>query len=155
MAPLHLATKFQLRPVVRAPRIWPFRCCDLPTGNKDSGIASGSTAFGAGLHYTASQFTFGGFVHGRRDRSAKNSNFPFLAPDSSKLPNELLVEAGWNHPIHFWRTTNWISDSQHRRLHRRRCEGLRRRLRRDRSAPLDWRQRLGDQRRRPLERRKV
>ena len=110
MGAVHLATKFSFGPSSAASHLAVSLFADLPTGSKNSGIASGATAFGAGLHYTASQFTVGGSYTIVGDRSAKNSNFPFLAPDSSKLPNELLLEAGWNHPLHFWRTTNWITE---------------------------------------------
>jgi outer membrane protein OmpA-like peptidoglycan-associated protein len=110
IAPLHLATKFSFGPSSATSHLAVSLFADLPTGNKDSGIASGATAFGAGLHYTASQFTVGGSYTIVGDRSAKNSNFPFLAPDSTKLPNELLLEAGWNHPLHVWGTTNWITE---------------------------------------------
>ena len=110
MAPLHLATKFSFGPSSATSHLALSLFADLPTGDKDSGIAGGSTNFGAGLHYTASQFTVGGSYTIVGDRSAKNSNFPFLAPDSEKLPNELLLEVGWNHPVHFWRTTNWITE---------------------------------------------
>ncbi|MEA2165805.1 MAG: OmpA-OmpF porin, family [Thermoanaerobaculia bacterium] len=110
MAPLHLATKFSFGPSSATSKLAASLFVDLPTGSKDTGIASGATNFGVGVHYTASQFTIGGSYTLAGDRSAKNSNFPFLAPDSSKLPNELLLEAGWNHPLHFWRTTNWITE---------------------------------------------
>ncbi len=109
MGPIHVATKFGFGSSM-ASRFAASLFVDLPTGEKRSGISSGSAAFGAGLHYTASQFTVGGTYSIVGDRSAKNSNFPFLFPDSSKLSNELRLEAGWNHPLHFWRTTNWISE---------------------------------------------
>ena len=52
---------------------------DLPTGDKESGISAGTTGLGAGLHYTAGQFTAGCSYTIVGDRSAKNSNFPFLS----------------------------------------------------------------------------
>ncbi|HEX7679685.1 MAG TPA: OmpA family protein, partial [Thermoanaerobaculia bacterium] len=110
LAPLHLATKFNFGAPTATSKFAVTLFADVPTGNKDSGIASGSTNFGAGLHYTASQLTVGGSYTVVGDRSAKNSNFPALFPDSVKLPNEALLEAGWNHPLHMWRTTNWISE---------------------------------------------
>ena len=109
IGPIHLATKFGFGPST-ASRLALSLFADLPTGDKNSGISAGSTNFGAGLHYTAGQFTAGGSYTIVGDRSAKNSNFPFLAPDSAKLPNELELEAGFNHPIGFWRTTNWITE---------------------------------------------
>jgi outer membrane protein OmpA-like peptidoglycan-associated protein len=109
LGPVHVATKFGFGPA-SASRLAVSLFADLPTGSKNSGISSGTTDFGVGLHYTASSFTVGGEYAIVGDRSAKNSNFPFLAPDRSKLPNELRLEAGWNHPISFWRTTNWITE---------------------------------------------
>ena len=109
MGPLHLATKFGFGSSM-ASRLALSLFADLSTGEKNSGIGTGSTGFGAGLHYTASQFTVGGEYAIIGDRSAKNSNFPFLTPDSAKLPNELRLEAGWNHPLGFWHTTNWITE---------------------------------------------
>lgn len=111
MGPLHLATKFSFGPSTAASRLAVSLFADLPTGSKDSGISSGATNFGAGVHYTASQLTVGGSYAIVGDRSAKDSNFPVLAPDSMKLPNELRLELGWNHPLHFWRTTNWITEA--------------------------------------------
>ncbi|HEV7426963.1 MAG TPA: OmpA family protein [Thermoanaerobaculia bacterium] len=109
MGPLHLATKFGFGSST-ASRLAASLFADLATGSKRTGIGTGATDFGVGLHYTASQFTVGGEYALVHDRSAKNSNFPLLAPDSRKLPNELRLEAGFNHPIGFWRTTNWITE---------------------------------------------
>ena len=111
MAPLHLATKFSFGAPTATSKFAVSLFADLPTGQKDSGISSGATNFGAGLHYTASQFTVGGSYTIVGDRSAKNSDFPTLFPDSVKLPNEFRAEVGFNHPLHFWRTTNWISEA--------------------------------------------
>ena len=109
MGPVHLATKFGFGPA-SASRLAVSLFADVATGSKRTGIGTGSTDFGAGLHYTASEFTVGGDYAIVGDRSAKNSNFPLLAPDRVKLPNELRLEAGWNHPLHMWSTTNWITE---------------------------------------------
>jgi len=109
MGPLHLATKWGFGSSM-ASRLAVSLFADVATGSKNTGIGTGTSDFGVGLHYTASQFTVGGEYALVGDRSAKNSNFPFLTPDSSKLPNELRLEAGWNHPLHIWSTTNWISE---------------------------------------------
>jgi outer membrane protein OmpA-like peptidoglycan-associated protein len=109
MGPLHLATKFNFG-ASTASRVALSLFVDLPTGSKDSGVSSGATNYGLGVHYTASQFTVGGTYSIVGDRATKNSDFPVLDPDSVTLPNELRIEAGWNHPLHFWRTTNWISE---------------------------------------------
>ena len=109
MGPLHVATKFGFGPA-SASRLALSIFADLPTGDSNSGISSGATNLGAGLHYTTGQFTAGGSYTIVGKRSADDSNFPFLAPDSRELPNELNLNVGWNHPIGFWRTTNWISE---------------------------------------------
>jgi outer membrane protein OmpA-like peptidoglycan-associated protein len=110
MGPLHVATKFGFGPTMAASHFAVSLFADLATGSKDNGVSSGSTNFGAGLHYTAGQFTAGGSYTIVGDRSAKNSDFPILSPDSVKLPNELELEVGFNHPINMWRTTNWITE---------------------------------------------
>lgn len=110
-APLHLATKFSFGAPTATSKLAVSLFADLPTGAKDNGIATGATNFGAGLHYTASQFTIGGQYTIVGERDAKNSNFPILFPDTVKLPNEARFEIGWNHPLHFWRTTNWITEA--------------------------------------------
>jgi outer membrane protein OmpA-like peptidoglycan-associated protein len=111
LSPLHVATKFSFGAPSATSKFAVSLFANLPTGSKDSGISSGSTNFGVGLHYTASQFTLGGSYTIVGDRSAKNSNFPTLFPGSVKLPNEASLEFGWNHPLHFWRTTNWITEA--------------------------------------------
>lgn len=111
MAPIHLATKFSFGAPSATSKFGVSLFADLPTGSKDNGISSGATNFGAGLHYTAGEITLGGSYTIVGDRSAEDANFPFLAPDSVKLPNEFDVNFGWNHPIHFWRTTNWITEA--------------------------------------------
>lgn len=109
--PLHLATKFSFGPSAATSKLGVSLFADLPTGSKDNGIGTGATNFGAGLHYTAGQFTVGGQYTIVGERDATNSNFPILFPDTVKLPNEARFEIGWNHPLHFWRTTNWITEA--------------------------------------------
>ncbi|HXA19650.1 MAG TPA: OmpA family protein [Thermoanaerobaculia bacterium] len=111
LAPLHLATKFSFGAPTATSKFAVSLFADLPTGSKNNGISSGATNFGAGLHYTAGQLTLGGSYTIAGSRSAKNSDFPILSPDSVSLPNEFQLEFGWNHPLHFWRTTNWISEA--------------------------------------------
>jgi len=108
---LHLATKFGFGSAPSS-RFAVSLFTDLPTGDSDSGISTGSASFGAGGHWTGGPATFGAqYVwHGRR--SASDSNFPPLAPARIELPNELRVEGGLNWPLNFWKTTNWISEAQ-------------------------------------------
>ncbi len=109
LSPLHVATKIGFGPSTSG-RFAVSLFADLPTGNKNSGISSGATNYGAGIHYTASQLTVGATYSIVGTRSASDSNFPILAPDSVSLPNELRADLGWNHPLAHWRTTNWITE---------------------------------------------
>jgi outer membrane protein OmpA-like peptidoglycan-associated protein len=82
---------------------------DVPTGNKNSGIATGNANYGVGLHWTQGIFSAGGqyAIMGNRDASHRND---FVSSGSLSLPNELRVGAGVNLPFGWWRTTNWITE---------------------------------------------
>ncbi|HKS21967.1 MAG TPA: hypothetical protein VJZ76_04150, partial [Thermoanaerobaculia bacterium] len=109
--PIRLATKFQLTPADGPNHFAISLFADLPTGDHDSGISTGGTDWGAGAHYTTGQWTVGGSYKIRGSRSADDSNFPAFAPVSVDIPNEWTLEAGLNHPLGFWRTTNWITEA--------------------------------------------
>src|SRR5436305_5000259 len=102
---LHLATKFGFGPAAVS------LFTNLPTGDSKSGISTGNADFGAGLHWTGGPVTVGGTYTIKGDRSRSDSNFPLLGPDKVKLPNEARIQAGLNWPVHFWRTTNWITEA--------------------------------------------
>src|SRR5207247_6637960 len=38
-------------------------------------------------------------------------NWPLLVPASVDIPNEWTIEGGLNLPVHWWRTTNWITEA--------------------------------------------
>lgn len=107
----HLATKFGLTPPGGPSNLAVSLFADLPTGNHDSGISTGATDWGAGLHYTHEAWTFGGSYTIRGSRSASHSNWPLGAPASVDIPNQWELDGGLNLPLGFWRTTNWITEA--------------------------------------------
>jgi len=109
--PIRLATKFGLTPPDGPSHFALSLFADLPTGDHDSGISTGGTDWGVGAHYTTGQWTVGGNYKIRGSRSADDSNFPAFAPASIDVPNEWTLEAGLNHPLGWWRTTNWITEA--------------------------------------------
>ena len=108
---VHLATKFGFTAVDSPSKLAMSVFTDLPTGDKNSGISSGNANYGVGLHWTAGVATLAGTyaIVGKRD--ATHSNIPPAGTTPIDLPNELRVDAGLNVPVHFWRTTNWISEA--------------------------------------------
>jgi outer membrane protein OmpA-like peptidoglycan-associated protein len=104
---LHLATKFGLMdPAMSTSKLALSLFVDAPTGDKNSGIATGNPNYGIGLHYTRGIGTLSGTyaVMGKRDLTNSNTG---AAVD---LPNEVRLDGGLNVPIHFWAATNWISE---------------------------------------------
>ena len=104
---LHLATKFGLTdPAMMSSKLALSLFVDAPTGDKNSGIATGNANYGVGLHYTRGIGTLSGTyaVIGKRDLSHSNTGA------SVDLPNELRLDGGLNVPVHIWSATNWISE---------------------------------------------
>jgi outer membrane protein OmpA-like peptidoglycan-associated protein len=108
MGDVHLNTTFGLTPTTAPSRVALSLFADLPTGDKNSGISSGSSNFGAGLAWTARELTLEGDYTIAGDRSASNTNF---GTGKIKLPNTFGLNVGLNHPLGFWRTTNWITEA--------------------------------------------
>lgn len=108
MGDVRLATKFGLSPADAASRVALLLFADLPTGDKNSGISTGSSNFGLGLAWTARQLTLQGAYTIAGDRSSSNTNF---GTTKIEVPNSFDINVGWNHPVGFWRTTNWISEA--------------------------------------------
>src|SRR5206468_6712411 len=75
MGDVRLATKFGLTDPMAPSRFALSLFADLPTGDKNSGLTTGSANFGGGLHWTSGQFTVAGTYTIVGDRSASNSNF--------------------------------------------------------------------------------
>lgn len=106
---VHVATKFGFGSSP-ASRFAVSLFTDLPTASKDSGIGTGGADFGVGGHYTGGPATLSAAYVINSRRSAKDSNFPLLAPDRVEQPNEFRLDGGLNVPISMWHTTNWISE---------------------------------------------
>jgi outer membrane protein OmpA-like peptidoglycan-associated protein len=104
---IHLATKIGLLAPGSPTRLALSGFIDVPTGDDDSGISTGKANYGIGLHWTKGILTLGGQYAIIGDRDAGNSGNPGF---DVSMPNELRVQAGLNVPIHFWPTTNWISE---------------------------------------------
>lgn len=104
---VRLATKFGLGPVDSPTRFALSGFVDLPTGDDDSGIATGASDFGVGAHVTRGMGSLAlkYIVRGDRD----SSNVVTGAQDFS-IPNEIRFDAGLNTPIGLYGTTNWINE---------------------------------------------
>ena len=112
MGPVRLATKIGLVPPGSPSRVALSVFADLPTGENKSGIATGGTNFGLGLHWTRGIGTLAATytMVGNRSSSDQNPAFPAYNPGSIKLPNVVALDGGLNVPVGWWRTTNWISE---------------------------------------------
>lgn len=106
MGNVRLATKFGVSPAESAGRWGVSLFSDLPTGDKDSGISTGTMNLGAGLHYTRGVGTITGTYKFVGDREFENSN----VNSEMTLPNEIRLDAGVNLPTRWFGTTNWISE---------------------------------------------
>ncbi len=107
MGNARLATKFGLGPVDSPTRFALSAFVDLPTGDDDSGIATGSSDFGIGAHVTRGMGSLALKYIARGDR--EYDNVVTGAQDFS-IPNEVRLDAGLNTPIGLFGTTNWINE---------------------------------------------
>lgn len=103
---VRLATKFGVTPAGSTSRFALSVFTDLPTGDDNGGISTGSGNFGLGAHWTGGIASLAATykVVGDRDES----NIGGGADES--LPNEIRLDGGLNVPLRWWRTTNWISE---------------------------------------------
>ena len=104
---VRLATKFGLSPTDAGTRFALSGFVDLPTGDDDSGIATGGMDLGIGAHLTRGTGTLSAKYVARGDR--EDDNVVGNAGDIS-IPNELRIDAGLNIPLTRFGTTNWISE---------------------------------------------
>jgi outer membrane protein OmpA-like peptidoglycan-associated protein len=104
---LHLATKFGFGDPLAASRLAASLFVDAPTGSDDGGISTGNADWGVGLHWTRGITSLSGRYKLTGDRGAGDTPAGFPAFD---IPNELLLDAGFNVPLRIWPTTNWISE---------------------------------------------
>lgn len=104
---LHIGTKFALTdPNTTDSRLALSLFADLPTGDEDSGIASGSTDYGVGLHWNRGIWVAGGQYKIRGDRDASDNPMGF----DVSLSDEVRIDIGTNIPLNFMGTTNWINE---------------------------------------------
>jgi outer membrane protein OmpA-like peptidoglycan-associated protein len=103
---LHLATKVGLLDPSMGSKLAFEFFLDPPTGNKNSGIATGNVNYGVGLHWTHGVATVSGEFANMGSRDASHSN----TGSSVAISNEFRLNGGLNIPLHFWRATNWISE---------------------------------------------
>ena len=106
---VHLATKFSFGSAP-ASRFAVSVFTDLPTGESKSGISGGAPDFGVGGHWTSGQLSAAGSYILAGRRRAADSNFPPFNPSRVELSNQARFDLGLNHPLAFWRATNWITE---------------------------------------------
>ena len=102
-----IATKFGLGPADAATRFALSGFVDLPTGDDDSGISTGSMDFGVGAHATHGIGTLSAAYVVRGDRDADDS---VLGSSDVEVANEFHLDGGLNIPVSLFGTTNWISE---------------------------------------------
>ena len=108
MGAARLGTKFMLTPHESATRFALSAFVDLPTGDDDSGIATGGTDFGLGGHLTHGIGSLSARYIARGDRENDQEVITNLGDVS--IPNEFRLDAGLNVPIGLFGTTNWVSE---------------------------------------------
>ncbi len=111
MGNVHLATKFGILPPESPTNFAVSLFTDLPTGDKNSGLSTGNANWGIGGAWTRGIASVSGeyAIIGKRTASHTNAPAVFGANDVD-LPNEIRLNGGVNMPIHWWSTTNWISE---------------------------------------------
>lgn len=108
---LHLATKFGVFGTPTTSRAALLLFANLPTGDKDSGISTGNGSWGAGFSWTGGPASLELAYTLNQGRDASHSNWPLLgATTDIDVPNNFDLNFGWNTPVHFWGTTNWINE---------------------------------------------
>jgi len=107
MGAVRLATKIGLTPSDAATRFALSGFVDLPTGDDDTGIATGGTDFGIGGHVTKGMGSLALKYIARGDRENED---PFNQFGDVEIPNEFRIDAGLNIPTSLFGTTNWINE---------------------------------------------
>ena len=107
MGNIRLATKFGLTPNDAPTRFALSAFTDLPTGDDDSGISTGSTDFGIGGHVTHGIGSLSLAYVGRGDR---DSDDVVAGTADTAIPNELRLDGGLNIPIGLFGLTNWVNE---------------------------------------------
>ena len=104
---VRLATKFGLTPTDAATRFALSGFLDLPTGDDESGIATGGTDFGIGGHLTRGIGSLSAKYIMRGDREDDNV---LVGTGDVSIPNEFRLDGGLNIPLAMFGTTNWVNE---------------------------------------------
>jgi len=104
---VRLATKFGLSPIDAPTRFALSAFVDLPTGDDDTGIATGGTDFGIGGHLTRGIGSVSAKYIARGDREQDDV---VAGTSDISIPNEFRLDAGLNIPISLFGTTNWVNE---------------------------------------------
>lgn len=105
---IRLNTKFMLTDPAASTRFGLSAFLGLPTGDDDSGIASGETDFGLGAHMTSGMTNLALTYIARGDAGRTD---PLDPTSNFELPNEIRLDGGLNIPIGlFGGRTNWINE---------------------------------------------
>ena len=111
MGDVVLATKFGLNDRTSPSRLALSLFATLPTGDDKTGISTGYTGYGAGLHWTHGIGTLSGTYFIPGDRKSYSNSYYTTGGSKISLPNELHIDGGLNIPVGWWRDTNWISEA--------------------------------------------
>lgn len=111
MGDVRVATKFSLTDRTSPSRLALSLFATLPTGDKNSGLSTGYTGYGAGIHWTHGIGTLAGTYFIPGDRKSYSNSFYTTGGSKISLPSELHLDGGLNIPIGWWRDTNWISEA--------------------------------------------
>ncbi|HVR42572.1 MAG TPA: OmpA family protein [Thermoanaerobaculia bacterium] len=101
---LHLGTKFRLTPIDSRNRVALSLFADLGTGDDD--VTTGEADWGLGLHWTRGMSTFAATYKLTGDPSGSLASVPPVVD----VADELGLDLGFNVPLSFWETTNWVSE---------------------------------------------
>ncbi len=104
MGAVHLATKLRVSADDAATGLALSAFINLATGDEESGVATGASDFGVGLHAQRGMLSAGARYMSRGNRELGG------AAGTIEMPEELHLEAGINVPLSALPTTNWISE---------------------------------------------
>ena len=105
---VRLGTKFMLTPTDAPTRFALSGFIDLPTGDDESGIATGGTDFGIGGHVTRGIGSLSAKYVMRGDR--EDDDVLGNGTGDVSIPNEFRLDGGLNIPLRMFGTTNWVNE---------------------------------------------
>lgn len=102
----HLGTKIGLLNPNSFSRLALSLSADIPMGSEKTGISTGSTNWGIGLHWNRGIWSAGATYGIMGERSASDNPLGYKV----SLADEARLDAGLNIPVQSLGTTNWISE---------------------------------------------